>query len=545
MIPSFNLVDEPWIPCVMPDGHTIPKSIRDTLLHAQHIAEVCDDSPLVTVALHRLLLAILYRAWDLRSEPDWADLWRDLWLQGQFPGDVIGSYLDRWHDRFDLFSESHPFYQVPRLVTAGSTSPERLVMESQNGHFYKTPMGGLNLEPPDAARLILALHGYAIGLGKSSDAVVDGNPQPRPYSAHGILLSGVTLWFSGENLFQTLMLNFVPLDRSVNDIPAWEYKATNYPFDVFDGSNRQCEPSHGYVDRLTWLSRMVRLLPDSTRLVRTVYFTQGRSEMGGGEPDPMKSYRRSDQTGETPIGIRENRASWRDYYSLLGTADDSFRRASAFNWIEYLHTIGALGMPATVLHVVGLATPEGKAAKLLLWRHDRMPLPAAILTDEEVETLLNLLLLEAEALGSGLLSVRRAQHKVTGLAGRFGSVCKDFTQMASSTADGATDRDLDLKRAADIAEHLDPRRSYWARLEGHFYRLVGDLAVDKEAAAKEWRSSIEREAEIAYREACAGLGKSGLAIQAISRYPTKFRAPGTPNPPIDAAHDDTREEVAV
>lgn len=58
---EFNLIDEPWIPCIALDGQSIEYGIRDTLLKAHELREICDDSPLVTVALHRLLLAILYR----------------------------------------------------------------------------------------------------------------------------------------------------------------------------------------------------------------------------------------------------------------------------------------------------------------------------------------------------------------------------------------------------------------------------------------------------------------------------------------------------
>ena len=59
---EFNLIDEPWIPCIDLHGQRVEYGIRDTLLKAHELREICDDSPLVTVAIHRLLLAILYRA---------------------------------------------------------------------------------------------------------------------------------------------------------------------------------------------------------------------------------------------------------------------------------------------------------------------------------------------------------------------------------------------------------------------------------------------------------------------------------------------------
>ena len=59
-MPEFNLVDQPWIPCLQRDsGKPQELSLRDTLTRAHEIRELPDDSPLVTVSLHRLLLAIL------------------------------------------------------------------------------------------------------------------------------------------------------------------------------------------------------------------------------------------------------------------------------------------------------------------------------------------------------------------------------------------------------------------------------------------------------------------------------------------------------
>ena len=58
----YNLTDEKWIPVRFPDGTRGEQSIRDTLLRAKNIAAIEDPSPLVVAALHRFLLAVLYRA---------------------------------------------------------------------------------------------------------------------------------------------------------------------------------------------------------------------------------------------------------------------------------------------------------------------------------------------------------------------------------------------------------------------------------------------------------------------------------------------------
>ena len=54
--PSFNLIDQPFIPCVTREGQHAEFSLLETLTRAHEIRELCDESPLVTIALHRLLL---------------------------------------------------------------------------------------------------------------------------------------------------------------------------------------------------------------------------------------------------------------------------------------------------------------------------------------------------------------------------------------------------------------------------------------------------------------------------------------------------------
>ena len=72
----FSLIEEPWIPCIDLEGRNVEHSIRETLLEAHQLREVCDDSPLVTVAIHRLLLAILYRAFEGPSYKTWKELYQ-------------------------------------------------------------------------------------------------------------------------------------------------------------------------------------------------------------------------------------------------------------------------------------------------------------------------------------------------------------------------------------------------------------------------------------------------------------------------------------
>ncbi|ENO84806.1 type I-E CRISPR-associated protein Cse1/CasA, partial [Thauera aminoaromatica] len=103
--PRFNLVDEPWIPVRWLDGRHGELGIRDTLLQAERIAEIQDASPLVVAALHRFLLAVLYRALEGPADGQQAKTW---FKQG-WAGGKIEAYLEKWRERFWLFDPRYPF----------------------------------------------------------------------------------------------------------------------------------------------------------------------------------------------------------------------------------------------------------------------------------------------------------------------------------------------------------------------------------------------------------------------------------------------------
>jgi CRISPR system Cascade subunit CasA len=104
---SFNLIDQPWLPCVRLDGQPLRLGLYDALAQAHTLRELQGEIPLSTAALHRLLLAILHRNFGPRNRSEWARLWR----AGRWDAGALHAYFDRWRDRFDLFHEAYPFYQ--------------------------------------------------------------------------------------------------------------------------------------------------------------------------------------------------------------------------------------------------------------------------------------------------------------------------------------------------------------------------------------------------------------------------------------------------
>ena len=107
----FNLIDEKWIPVRYPDRTRDELGIRDTLLHSREIAAIEDSSPLVMAALHRFLLALLYRALEGPTDIKQA---KDLFIDG-LPDKKITSYLQKWRERFWLIDDKYPFAQNPSV----------------------------------------------------------------------------------------------------------------------------------------------------------------------------------------------------------------------------------------------------------------------------------------------------------------------------------------------------------------------------------------------------------------------------------------------
>jgi len=127
----------------MADGRATELSLADTVLRAHEIRELFDESPLVTVALHRLLLAILHRNFGPANTGEWFWLWR----RGRWDEEKLGDYFTRWHERFELLHPKRPFYQVPEIADAGRQPVSILFQELATGNnttLLTTPAKGLH-----------------------------------------------------------------------------------------------------------------------------------------------------------------------------------------------------------------------------------------------------------------------------------------------------------------------------------------------------------------------------------------------------------------
>ncbi len=270
MQPSFNLANEPFIPCLIRDGPPVEWGLRDVLVNAHTIAAIRDESPLVTIALHRLLLAILHRCYQGPKNAAVRVLIRTARM---FDADRISAYFAEWAERFDLFHQKYPFFQRAGFTTREPSGINRLAQELSRGNNaalfdHTTDEPPPAVTPAHAARLVIAEQAFAVGGGKSDT----GN------TTHAPLVSGAVVLARGDTLFDTLWLNLTvftqkePIASLADDVPVWERPPVE--------PHKQPGRPRGYLDFLTWQSRTLRLHPeevDGRVVVRRVSYAQGAS----------------------------------------------------------------------------------------------------------------------------------------------------------------------------------------------------------------------------------------------------------------------------
>jgi len=484
---SFNLMEEPWIPCLTTDGERRELSLSRALRAAGEIQEIHDPSPLVTVALHRLLLAVLHRVFGPKGNRDWANLWR----RGRWNPQPLEQYFQTWHHRFYLFDQERPFAQVPYMSDAREHPIASLVLEAASGNNstlfnHAVVEGDREIPPARAACYLLAHQAFAIGFGKS-----------RPfYFRDGTLTRGMSLLAYGDNLFETLALNLMPevrwspFEDSAADKPFWEFDALSEP-------NPTGTWPTGRSDYLTWLSRRAHLIAEGApqRVVRCQIQQNLCLPPENIRWDPFKRYRR-DSAGWTPIGLSADKAAWRDCHALLNLKVTGEFPPQLLYWLGTYRELRDAGeieaRPECRLVVFGLSTAPGKAASVEMWRQERLPLPLDYLNNDELLGLLKACLEVADEVGSVL---RRATWYLA----------RQLLRRKSGQAGGP-----DVQQLAD---HLSLDELFWPRLEQPFHALLADLPANTGLEA--WRDHLERTARAAFRTLWPELEGSGRGLRSL------------------------------
>jgi len=377
MMPRYNLLDEKWIQVASKD--TVEKvSIKELFAGAAKYKELAGDMKTQDFAVMRVMLAILHTVFsrfDSNGEPyeffevdeesflqigeleendleDYEDAlyqtWIDIWNAKEFPK-VVYEYLEKWRERFFLYDDKYPFFQVTKEViekdAAGGgefygKNINRLVSESNNKQAYFSPKDESYKEyiaDDELARWLITLQGY---IGTSDKKKVG---TAKTYSKGWLYdLGGVYL--QGNNVFETLMLNFAIAHNENNNLlkmqkPCWEAETMEKNIESY---------FHNRIENIASLytawCREIFIDPNRTKEDKFVCFIAKLPEIEHSDAflEPMTVWKYND-TGEYKDKYRPrkhdvNKSMWRNFGLLTGVGEGT-RKPGVIEWLNKLGDI--------------------------------------------------------------------------------------------------------------------------------------------------------------------------------------------------------------
>jgi CRISPR system Cascade subunit CasA len=480
---GFNLLDEPWIVALRPDGQERELSILDVFEQAPWLATLAGEVPTQGFAITRLLLAFLHRTND---GPQDQDEWVELWNAPELPMDRIRDYADRVRHRFDLFDAEAPFFQVPDLRTEKGEmlGLEKVVADVPTGRPYFTTRSAASLEaisPAEAARWLVHTHAFdpsGIKSGAVGDPTVKGG---RGYPIGTGWLGQVGgILPEGANLRETLLLNLISRDVGTyvriggpDDLPPWERP-------VDDAAWEDNRPVRGAIDLYTWQTRRVRLAGDRHGVTGVLLANGDKiSPQNRHGVEPHSAWRYSEpQTKKhghdvyMPRMHDANRSVWRGLEALLPSV--SSRRTPAkdaqrflppgvLQWLAELVQVGHLDRRYVVKTRIVGAQYGVQSATYDEIIHDRLPLAVALLSEDD------------PALGRAAVNAVGDAEQVAGAVWRF---AENLAQAAGAEAKSG---------AGDHA-----REQLYAGLDQPYRRWLAGLGVgtDPMGARAEWQVTV-------------------------------------------------------
>ena len=248
MTRTYNVLDEPWIPVKYLNGKKTKLGIIGVLREAEDIEDIIsptfrnDTVHIYYMGMIRLLTAVIEAAYykeDTHYASKNLKYLDPLKEQGLY-SDVIRNYLEKYHDRFDILSETHPFLQninlKPELETLDPKDHKfltwNLLIPSENNFVF----GRTRKRIEGAASEDSVLSQYKISKEEFVHMLIYfatiGNVPASTVSNEGSLGKKFCIFaiVRGRNLKETILANILPLDESSRpleddetpDMPVWE-----------------------------------------------------------------------------------------------------------------------------------------------------------------------------------------------------------------------------------------------------------------------------------------------------------------------------------
>ena len=438
---NFSLWHDSWIDVIGADGMLGRVSIADCLTQAHQLRAIAAPSPLSSIGIQRLLIAIVQ---DIVRPASVDDVAR-LLVAGAFGQNLIDAFAAAHAARFGLFDEEAPFLQRPgpcEAITKGERkSAAALFVEvasaSRRAWWTRHFEDMFVVCPACAAAGMLAFPAAATAFGPGIRATLTGA------GVRYVLPSGPTLF---DALARAVLAPGYQSPSAHGDPTSAPW---TWPPDAISASPRKAV---GYLESLVFPSRTMRLIPKVCPITCSrcgVYSRVAVAEalLGSGWYfegtwiDPFLAYYRTKQERLVPVLASGRMTAWRALAPLIAKAPIGSQRPLVVDQLAELQRRGAIpGQALLTFRCVGLDVIE--KASYRSWVDDTLAIPPAVLHDE--------------TLGAGLLdAVSRAQL----------AVCAVEAALAS---DG-----LVSKSVVDTTV-----RQLWNELAGPFHQLVATITQE-------------------------------------------------------------------
>lgn len=507
----FNLIDEKWIPVRFLEGSRGELGIQDTLLRAMDIAAIEDPSPLVVAAVHRFLLAVLYRALEGPTDIDQAKKF----FRDGLPIEKIRAYLEKWRDRFWLFGEKHPFYQVPDYEPKEKNGRKQwrswsAIAAEHNADNAKVLFDHLDvtesgtISSSRAACWLLACQTFALGGGRSDFQYTKSSP-----SATAVMVLPM-----GRNLHDTLAFSLVPQNREVlkNDVPIWE-RNPEKAATLQKGTERAIL---GWADLYSWRTRSIKLnLQGDGETISQMAFASGVGCSSESHVDPMLGYRVTEKKGKQHVRFRE-RGLWRDFDSLL--PDNGNLAPKVIEHATALTRSNRDRFPRSMM-VLGQANDQ---AKIEYWRMEQFALPEALAGEKNIRPEIGQLLAEAE-------KAERALEKSMKVAAKF-IIARGERKLeqdkwnAGRWIPGDVSRFIGKSSFEAVPVLV---ANFWSTLEARFHEILCEytLDCDSEDIRRQWLKFIRDALRVAWEQHYSSVSMGDAwAIRALVKAEGPVRA---------------------
>ena len=491
--PSFNLLNQPWIPVAVPNGPPQEVSLLELIEKASEFSGIEHSDPLVTIATYRFVLAFLHRALDGPVHPKQTAEW----YQHGFPAEQVRDYARTWQHRFDLFDAERPFLQQPgiereafldhwtRLSSTRGSFNTNVLFRPQLRTPKELPEDAIT--PAEAALELLSHQSFTLG-GLIKRFVTSAKSSPVATAALTLVV--------GESLLNTLCLNLVTYDKSYGretEQPVWERELPS-----LTSLEKGLEVViNGLTTQYVWPARAILLQPNGQTKIQTMYYAAGQPPSERRYHDPMVTTVKNSKGDEYPMAYREGKALWRDLHSFVPRPEEHGGPKVIKHASDLLRRVGNTSkIPFAVFGMVN------NKAKIVTVRREELRLPTAVVDRPQFADQLSKL---SQTANDGAFRLKVALQVLS--------------KALLSPGEGADTKDINAQVNAFQWEER-----YWPTAEVEFWKFIDTLSADPGTFAEVyadrvegWEKNIGNLVYRTYDDITDTLGRSAQTLRAIER----------------------------